>query len=90
MPLYEYACGSCGSHTEVMQRVGAPPLAACPQCGGPVQKVLAPPALQFKGSGWYVTDYARRGNGTNGGTEAKSEARKATESKGASSESKAS
>jgi len=64
MPLYEYACNSCGAHTEVMQKVGAPPLAACPSCGGPVQKVLAPPALQFKGSGWYVTDYGRGGNGS--------------------------
>lgn len=90
MPLYEYACDSCGSHTEVMQRVGAPPLAACPQCGGPVQKVLAPPALQFKGSGWYITDYARRGNGANGGSKAGSEAPKATEAKGAGPESKAS
>lgn len=63
MPLYEYACGSCGAHTEVMQRVGAPPLASCPHCGGPVHKVLAPPALHFKGTGWYVTDYGR-GNGS--------------------------
>lgn len=64
MPLYEYACKSCGAHTEVMQRVGAPPLASCPHCQGPVHKVLAPPALQFKGSGWYITDYARGGNGS--------------------------
>jgi putative FmdB family regulatory protein len=64
MPLYEYACDSCGAHTEIMQRVGAPPLAACPTCGGPVHKVLAAPALQFKGSGWYVTDYGRGGNGS--------------------------
>ncbi|MCX7895628.1 MAG: hypothetical protein N2447_06725 [Thermoanaerobaculum sp.] len=64
MPLYEYACSQCGVHTEVMQRVDAPPLAACPSCGGPVRKVFAPPALQFKGSGWYITDYARAGNGS--------------------------
>ncbi|MGC8916430.1 MAG: FmdB family zinc ribbon protein [Thermoanaerobaculum sp.] len=69
MPLYEYACDQCGVRTEVMQKVGAPPLLACPHCGGPVHKVLAPPALQFKGSGWYVTDYARRGNGSSGRTE---------------------
>lgn len=67
MPLYEYACGSCGAHTEVMQRVGAPPLTSCPHCGGPVHKVLAPPALHFKGTGWYVTDYGR-GNGSKAGS----------------------
>ncbi len=64
MPLYEYACANCGVHTEVMQRIAAPPLASCPHCGGPVHKVLASPALHFKGTGWYVTDYGRRGNGS--------------------------
>ncbi|MGQ9496272.1 MAG: FmdB family zinc ribbon protein [Thermoanaerobaculaceae bacterium] len=63
MPLYEYACTSCGEHTEVVQKLHAAPLVACPRCGGAVRKVLAPPALQFKGSGWYVTDYGRGGNG---------------------------
>lgn len=63
MPLYEYACTSCGERTEVVQKLHAAPLEACPHCGGAVQKVLAPPALQFKGSGWYVTDYGRGGNG---------------------------
>lgn len=64
MPLYEYACTSCGEHTELVQKLHAAPLAACPHCGGAVRKVLAPPALQFRGSGWYVTDYGRGGNGT--------------------------
>lgn len=80
MPLYEYACGSCGAHTEVMQKVGAPPVTACPHCGGPVQKVLAAPALHFKGTGWYVTDYARKGNG--GKPEGLGESKGSTESTG--------
>lgn len=60
MPLYEYRCASCGEHTEVLQRLGAAPLAQCPRCGGTVERVASAPALRFKGSGWYVTDYAKR------------------------------
>lgn len=58
MPLYEYECRTCGKRTELLQRMDDPPLAACPQCGGEVKKLLSAPAVQFKGSGWYVTDYA--------------------------------
>ena len=61
MPLYEYLCESCGRRSEVLQRLDDPPLAACPHCGGPVRKLLSAPAFQFKGSGWYVTDYAKKG-----------------------------
>ncbi len=58
MPLYEYQCTSCGERTEVLQRLGsAPP--ACPHCGGTLEKLISAPALQFKGTGWYVTDYAK-------------------------------
>ena len=60
MPLYEYQCQSCGSHTEVMQRVSDPPLATCDECGGELKKLISAPAFQFKGEGWYVTDYARK------------------------------
>lgn len=59
MPLYEYRCSNCGEMVEVLQRSGDPPPAECSRCGGPMLKVLSAPALQFKGSGWYVTDYAR-------------------------------
>lgn len=62
MPLYEYECQSCGKRTEILQRLDEAPLAACPQCGGEVKKLLSPPAVQFKGSGWYVTDYAGKGS----------------------------
>jgi len=61
MPVYEYRCTSCGERTEAQQHVGDPPLSKCPRCGGVLEKVASVPALQFKGSGWYVTDYARRG-----------------------------
>ena len=57
MPLYEYRCQSCGPHTEVMQRFSDPPLATCDECGGELKKLLSAPAFQFKGTGWYVTDF---------------------------------
>ncbi len=60
MPLYEYECESCGARFEVIQRFSDNPVEACRQCGGPVHKLLSPPAIQFKGTGWYITDYARK------------------------------
>ena len=60
MPLYEYRCLSCGERTEVLQHLGDAPLKQCPHCGGAVEKVLSAPALQFKGTGWYVTDYSHK------------------------------
>jgi putative FmdB family regulatory protein len=62
VPLYEYECAKDGVF-ELMQKFSDPPLAACPKCGGPVEKLLSAPAIQFKGTGWYVTDYARKGKG---------------------------
>ena len=61
MPLYEYKCSKCGTAFEVIQKIAEPPMKKCPQCGGSVKKVISAPALQFKGSGWYITDYARKG-----------------------------
>ncbi len=60
MPLYEYRCRSCGATFEILQRPGEEPPSKCPACGGPVEKLISPPAIQFKGNGWYVTDYARK------------------------------
>jgi putative FmdB family regulatory protein len=61
MPLYEYRCESCQHQFEVIQKFSDAPIAVCPQCsGGPVVKLLSSPAFQFKGSGWYITDYARK------------------------------
>lgn len=58
MPIYEYDCASCGKRTEAIQRVGERPLKICPRCGGKLKKAFSAPAVHFKGSGWYVTDYA--------------------------------
>jgi len=66
MPLYEYECKVCGRRTEVIQRFDDAPLAACPECGGAVERLLSAPAVQFKGSGWYVTDYAGKGSSARG------------------------
>jgi putative FmdB family regulatory protein len=64
MPLYEYKCEACGQQFEVIQKFSDPLLVRCPKCGsGPVQKLISPPAIQFKGSGWYITDYARKDSG---------------------------
>jgi putative FmdB family regulatory protein len=61
MPLYEYQCDVCGHRFEVIQKFSDAPLQACAKCGGAVKKLLSSPAIQFKGSGWYITDYARAG-----------------------------
>ena len=58
MPLYEYECAKCHRRTEKIESVSGPHLKKCPHCGGKVERLLAPPAIQFKGAGWYVTDYA--------------------------------
>ena len=63
MPLYEYECERCGHRFEVIQKFSDPLVEACPVCGGPVHKLLSSPAIQFKGSGWYITDYARAKDG---------------------------
>ncbi len=63
MPIYEYECKSCGERSEVMQRINDPPLETCEECGGALRKLISAPAFQFKGSGWYVTDYARKEGG---------------------------
>jgi putative FmdB family regulatory protein len=59
MPLYEYACEKCGQTFEVMQKFSDEPLSSHENCGGQVQRLISAPALQFKGSGWYITDYAK-------------------------------
>jgi putative FmdB family regulatory protein len=59
VPIYEYECETCHHRFELMQKFSDKPIKKCTQCGSPVHKVLSPPALIFKGTGWYVTDYAR-------------------------------
>jgi putative FmdB family regulatory protein len=63
MPIYEYKCAKCGDVFEVIQGFSEQPLKVHEGCGGDVQRLISAPALQFKGSGWYITDYARRGSG---------------------------
>jgi putative FmdB family regulatory protein len=58
MPIYEYQCQKCKAHTEAFQKVSDKPLSKCPKCRGKLEKLISAPAIQFKGSGWYVTDYA--------------------------------
>jgi len=61
MPLYEYQCRACGTRFERIQKYSDPPIDKCPACGGDqVEKLLSSPAIQFKGSGFYITDYARK------------------------------
>lgn len=66
MPLYEYKCLKCGRLTEKIENVAGPHLRKCPHCGGKVESVITAPAIQFKGAGWYVTDYA--GKSLSGGS----------------------
>jgi putative FmdB family regulatory protein len=79
MPLYEYKCNSCGEQFEVMQRFSDQPLTTHEACGGRVERLLSAPALQFKGSGWYITDYAKSGGGKPPGGE-KSDTKKESKS----------
>jgi len=86
VPLYEYECDACGRRFEVIQKYSDPPAEVCRECGkGPVRRLLSSPAIQFKGSGFYITDYAQKGKsdsksdssstsaGKTGGDTAKSE-----------------
>ena len=63
MPLYEYECFVCGHRFERIRRVEEASNMTCPECGGSVRRLLSAPALQFKGSGWYVTDYGKGNSG---------------------------
>jgi putative FmdB family regulatory protein len=60
MPLYEYQCKKCGHRFEKIQKFSDKPIKKCPECGGAVEQTISAPAVQFKGSGWYVTDYAKK------------------------------
>jgi putative FmdB family regulatory protein len=66
MPLYEYQCDACGHRFEVIQKYSDAPIDTCPKCAGVVHKLFSSPAIQFKGSGWYITDYARAGQSDSG------------------------
>lgn len=61
MPIYEYRCSSCGHRFEKIQKSSGSRPARCPKCGGAAKRLVSAPAIQFKGTGWYITDYARKG-----------------------------
>lgn len=80
MPLYEYQCENCGELFEVMQKFSDEPLSRHEKCGGTVHRLLSAPALQFKGSGWYITDYAKGGNSNSGNSDKKGDSKPSTSS----------
>ena len=71
MPLREYECAACGHRFERIEKFSDPHVKVCPQCGGEVHKLMSAPAVQFKGSGWYVTDYAGKGKDSKGSKDSK-------------------
>lgn len=77
MPLYEYRCAECGNTVEVIQKVADLPLSECTACGGELERLLSASAIQFKGSGWYVSEYARKNGPQDGSSdkEGKSESK---------------
>ncbi len=83
MPLYEFRCTACGHIFEKIQSFSAPDPKECPQCGSPVERLLSAPAIQFKGSGFYLTDYGKAGGNKGGAKEgaASGEAKPASEAK---------
>jgi putative FmdB family regulatory protein len=81
MPLYEYQCDACGQRFEVIQKFSDPPAATCTKCGkGPVTRLFSSPAIQFKGSGWYITDYAKKTPDATGAKPAADRAKSETKS----------
>lgn len=82
MPIYEYSCGKCG-RVEVMQKITDKPLKRCPRCDGKVRKLVSHTSFHLKGTGWYLTDYARKDGSSSGTTSDKASATEAkSESKG--------
>jgi putative FmdB family regulatory protein len=92
LPLYEYRCRKCGTTIEKIQKFSDAPLVKCGRCGGRLERVLSAPAIQFKGTGWYVTDYARKNSSdsskSNGGSAGKNDGAASETKKTAPTESK--
>jgi putative FmdB family regulatory protein len=88
MPIYEYSCKKCGAHMEVMQKISDKPLARHAKCGGKLEKEWSRTGFQFKGSGWYVTDYAGRKSDAKDGKESKETKSDSAEAKPSKPESK--
>lgn len=90
MPLYEYLCEKCGESFEVIEKFSDEPLTTHSKCGGPVHRLISAPALQFKGTGWYVTDYAKNSGSSSGNGSSKSGESSESKSSKSSGESKSS
>lgn len=96
MPLYEYKCKKCGHRFERILKFSDKPIKKCPDCGGAVEQLISAPTVQFKGAGWYVTDYAKKGtsspakssDGEGGSKESSKEAKDSKETKEAKKEEK--
>ena len=78
MPNYEYLCKNCGHRFEQIRKFSDRQLRKCPECGGVIEQVISAPAVQFKGSGWYVTDYPKKGAGSAASSSSSSEGDSAT------------
>jgi putative FmdB family regulatory protein len=77
MPLYEYECDACGQRFEAIRKFSESDLDVCSLCGkGPVRRLMSSPAIQFKGSGWYITDYSSKGKSSSDSSESKNDAKK--------------
>ena len=81
MPLYEYECKKCGHRFEKIQKFSDKMVKKCPECGGLVEQMISAPAVQFKGSGWYVTDYAKKSSSPASGGDSGSKDKKDDKSK---------
>ncbi len=90
MPLYDYKCGKCGQVFEVRQNFSDAVLTTHEGCGGPVERLISAPALQFKGSGWYITDYAKSGSAGTKNSKSESKSESKSDSPGSSSSSSSS
>ena len=80
MPLYEYECLNCKERVEIIQKFSDPPYSICPKCGGEMKKLFSSPAIQFKGSGFYKTDYASGSSGSTAKSDSKTESKSETTS----------
>ena len=88
MPLYEYECDDCSHRFERIQKFSDELVSVCPECEGRVRKLASSPAIQFKGTGWYITDYARKPSGEQGESSSKSDSSEKSETKSSDSLSK--
>ena len=80
MPIYEYECTKCSHRFEVIQKVSDSPRKKCEKCGAKAERLISSPAIQFKGTGWYVTDYARKGSAGQDGKEKDRDAKSSSDS----------